>query len=208
MDRGAWRAIGSQRVQHNLVTNSSTGYYMQLACRCFPSLLTGALSTVFCPSRCSTWQGQPLGAGGIHRRSCARDSHLCPPATPTFRASPSGGDWKNHSHLFIQLTFPEHLVCARLSFVAPRGQLGARQRGLPLRALLCSSGETDSKQVNRPAKQDGFSISVMEKMKQGAALEGGSHFFFFLAALHNMLGWGSNPYLFNTKSILYWGMAG
>jgi len=104
MDREAWRATGSQRVQHNLVTNSSTGYYMQLACRCFSSLLTGALSTVFCPSCCSTWQGQPLGDGGIHRRSCARDSHLCPPATPTFRASPSGGDWKNHSHLFIQLT--------------------------------------------------------------------------------------------------------
>ena len=101
MDREAWRATGSQRVQHNLVTNSSTGYYMQLACRCFSSLLTGALSTVFCPSCCSTWQGQPLGDGGIHRRSCARDSHLCPPATPTFRASPSGGDWKNHSHLFI-----------------------------------------------------------------------------------------------------------
>lgn len=63
--------------------------------------------------------------------------------------------------------------------MAVRGQLGARQRGLPLRTLLCSSGETDSKQVNKPAKQDGFSISVMKNMKQGAALGGGSHFFFF-----------------------------
>ena len=82
--------------------------------------------------------------------------------------------------------------------MAVRGQLGARQRGLPLRTLLCSSGETDSKQVNKPAKQDGFSISVMKNMKQGAALGGGSHFFFFFffAALQNTLGRGLNPYLF------------
>lgn len=63
--------------------------------------------------------------------------------------------------------------------MAVRGQLGARQRGLPLRTLLCSSGETDSKQVNKPAKQDGFSISVMKNMKQGAALGEEATFFFF-----------------------------
>ena len=206
MEPGGLQSTGSQRVYHNLVTNNnSMGCYIQLARRCFSSLLTGSLFHRVLPQSLFHVAGPTSGGWGY-----TQTGHLCPPATAAFRASPSGGDWRNHSHLLIQLTLTEHLVYARLSFVAPRGQLGARQRGLPLRTLLCSSGETDSKQVNKPAKQDGFSISVMKKMKQGAALEEeATFFFFFFGSTAQHTGSGIEPLFidFNTKSIWYWGIA-